>query len=162
MMEIRHRGGWVILMSFLIALILTILPLPVWGEFARPEWVALVLVYWCMALPERVGVIAGWLAGLLQDALTGTLLGAHALAFALVAFLALKLHRRIRVLPPWQQAMLVLILLLVVRLVLLWIHGLTGGAETDLRYWLPALTGTLIWPVVFLLLRETRRRYRVQ
>lgn len=162
MRGIRHGGGWIILVSFLVGLVLAIVPLPLWGELARPEWAALVLVYWCMALPERVGVGVGWLVGLAQDALQGTLLGAHALAFGLLAFLTLQLHRRIRVLPPWQQAMIVLVLLLVVRLVLLWVRGFTGGPDTDLRYWLPALTGTLIWPVVFLVLRELRRHYRVQ
>ncbi len=89
-------------------------------------------------------------------------MGAHALAFALVAFLTLKLHQRIRVFPLWQQALSVLMLLLLIRLVLYWINGLIGQPAADWVFWTPAVVGTLFWPVVFVFLREIRRRYRVQ
>jgi rod shape-determining protein MreD len=162
MTVVRHRGGWVIVFTILIGLTLTIIPLPEWGELARPEWAVLVLIYWCMALPQRVGVGIAWLVGLFQDALQSSLLGAHALAFALVAYLTLRLHQRIRVYPLWQQALAVLVLLLVVRLVLLWIRGIIGSPSGDWEFWLPAVSGTVVWPVIFILMREIRRRYRVQ
>ena len=68
-----------IAISVMIALVLTIIPLPEWGEALRPAWVALVVFYWVLALPERFNIGWAWLTGLLLDALTGSLLGAHAL-----------------------------------------------------------------------------------
>ena len=76
----KHHGGGVILLTFVIALLLTVIPLPDWARYLRPDWVGLVLIYWCMALPERVGVTTGWFMGLLVDLLTGTVLGQHALS----------------------------------------------------------------------------------
>ncbi|MCP5459802.1 MAG: rod shape-determining protein MreD, partial [Gammaproteobacteria bacterium] len=104
----HQPGGWVILFSFIVALLLTIIPLPLWVDRIRPDWMCLVLIYWCMALPHRVGVGAGWLMGLLLDAAQGTLLGQHALALAVVGFLTLKTYRRVRVLPLWQQSFTIL------------------------------------------------------
>lgn len=162
MTVVRHHGGWVILASIVIGYLLTVLPLPAEVEQLRPDWSALIIIYWVLALPQRVGVVVAWLVGLFQDALVGTLLGAHALAFALVAFLTLKLHQRIRVFPLWQQALSVLVLLLLIRLILYWINGLIGRPAAEWVFWTPALVGTLFWPVVFVFLREMRRRYRVQ
>ena len=82
MSEAGRRGGVVIALSFIIALGLAKLPMPDWAELWRPSWVALVLIYWCIAVPERTGVIAGWVVGLLVDVMSGTLLGQHGLAFA--------------------------------------------------------------------------------
>ena len=106
----RHHGSWVIWASFIVALTLTMLPLPHWAELFRPEWVALALIYWCMALPERVGVGVGWSMGILLDVVKGTLLGQNALALTLIAYLTLRLHQRVRVFPLWQQALFVFIL----------------------------------------------------
>ncbi len=157
-----RSGGWTITASFVIAMLLTIVPLPDWLAAARPQWVALVLIYWCMALPDRVGVGIGFTVGLLQDALLGSLLGQHALAFAVLAFLTIKLHQRIRVFPLWQQALSVLVLLLLTQLMLFWINGLIGRSPADWTYWLTALAGTVLWPWVFLLMREIRRSFNVR
>ncbi len=105
------RASWVIAVSYLAALILTIWPLPHWAELFRPAWVPLVTVYWCLWLPQRVGVITAFVAGLLVDALTGTLLGEHALALVLVAWSTLWLHLQVRVYPWWQQCFMVLCIL---------------------------------------------------
>ena len=156
-----HRGGWFIVTSFLVSLVLTVLPLPDPLELLRPEWPALVLMYWCLAAPQRVGVGVGFVVGLLQDTLQGTLLGAHALAYALVAFAAVRLHQRLRVFPLWQQSISVLILLLLVRLVLWWVAGLAGRPPPGWVFLLPAVVGTLLWPAVFVTLREFRRRFEV-
>ena len=67
---VRHHGGGVILFTFIVALILTVIPLPEAGRYLRPDWAGLVLIYWCLALPDRVGVISGWLLGLAVDLLT--------------------------------------------------------------------------------------------
>lgn len=159
---IRHQGGWVIYLSILVALMLTILPLPQWAEHYRPEWAALVLIYWCMALPQRVGVGTGWLVGLLLDVLKGGLLGEHALGLAVVAYVTLNLHQRIRVFPLWQQAITVLVLLALYQLLVLWFDGIASGhAGRDWTYWMPSVVSTILWPWVFVLLRDVRRRFKV-
>lgn len=158
----RRRGGIAILGSILVAYVLTVAPLPEWARLARPEWVALVLIYWCMAVPHRVGVVTAFLAGLGQDALQGTLLGQHALAYVLLAFVVVKLHQRIRVYPLGQQAVVVLVLLAMVHLIQFWINGLVGRPMPGLVYWLPPLIGTLVWPWLFVIMRGVRRYYGVQ
>lgn len=158
---IRHHGGAVIFFTFVAALVLTVVPLPDDLRILRPDWVLLVLIYWCMALPQRVGVGIGWLLGLFTDVLTGALLGQHALAYSLVAFLTLKLHQRLRLYPLWQQALSMLVLLALGQLLMLWINGIVGRPIHSWLYWMPSLTGALLWPFVFLLLRGLRRAFRV-
>ena len=161
MMPFHHQGGWVILFSFIIALLLNIMPLPEWADRFRPDWISLALIYWCMALPHRVGVGIGWLLGLLLDAAKGTLLGQHALGLAVVAFLTVKVHRRIRVFPLWQQALSVLFILLINQLLVFWINGMIGYPPHDLWYLAPAIGGMLFWPWVFIILRDLRRHFNV-
>ena len=155
------RAAWVILCSLLIAYALTIMPLPSWAAVARPQWVALVLIYWCMAVPHRVGVGVAWLAGLAQDALQASLLGQHAFSYAIAAYLVLKLHQRIRVYPLGQQAVIVLLILLMIHLMQVWVNGLVGRPPPPPEYWLGPVVGTLFWPWIFILMRGIRRRYGV-
>ncbi len=157
----KHHGGVVIIITFIIALLLTIIPLPDSLRYVRPDWVGLVLIYWCLALPDRVGVSTGWLTGLLVDLLTGTLLGQHALSLCVVAWLTLKFHQRVRLFPVWQQAITVMALLIVHQLLALWISRIIGRPGAPWYVWMPAITGMLIWPLVFTLLREVRRGFRV-
>jgi rod shape-determining protein MreD len=157
----NRRGGWIIFASFLAALALTVLPLPDWLAAVRPEWVALVLIYWCMALPTRVGVGYAWIVGLLLDVLRAALLGQHALSFAIIAYITLQLYQRIRVFPLWQQAVSVFVLVLLHLLLQLWIKGISGNPPPALLFLLPALSSMLLWPLVFLGLRRLRRRYRI-
>lgn len=161
MTAVRHQGGWIILLSFIIAFLLTSIPLPEWADRFRPPWLSLVLIYWCMALPHRVGVGTGWLVGLILDAAQGTLLGQHALAMAVVAFLTLRTYRRIRVFPLWQQAISVMLFLLVNQLLVVWINGIIGYSPGDWWYLAPVFGGMLFWPWVFIILRDLRRRFRV-
>ena len=157
-----HSGGGLILASFVCALLLHIIGLPEMLEPLRPDWMALVLVYWCIALPDRVGVIMGWFAGLMLDVASGALLGQHALTLSIVAFLALRLHQRIRLFPLWQQAVSVLLLVLLHLMLVLWIKGVIGQSTENWSYWLPALTSLLLWPPVFLVLRWLRRTYHIR
>ena len=156
-----QSGSLVIVFSFFVALLLTGLPLPDWAQLFRPNWVALVLVYWCLALPTRVGVGTGWIIGLVVDVMTGGLLGQNALGLAIIAFLTNKLHQRIRVYPLRQQSATVLLFLLLERLICLWIMGFTGRSIELPQYFLPALIGTLLWPWIFFILRDLRRHFRV-
>jgi rod shape-determining protein MreD len=157
----RHHGGGVIAFTFLIALLLTIMPLPEWLRMLRPDWVGLVLIYWCMALPERVGVVSGWLSGLVVDLLTGAILGQHALALTVVAWLTIRFHQRVRLFPLLQQAATVLVLLVLHQLLALWISRFIGRPGVDWQYWAPSFIGMLAWPLIYTSLRSIRRGFRV-
>jgi len=161
MSTVYHRGGWVIAMSFVVAMMLTMLPLPDWAEYLRPEWVTMVLIYWCMALPSRVGVGIGWLMGLFLDVIHGAVLGQYALSLALIAYITLTLHRRLRVYPLLQQSLVVLMMILLQQLIITWIKGFLGQPPSSLGYWVPSLTSMLLWAWVFIILRDLRRHFRV-
>ena len=156
-----HRGGWVIALSFAVALMLTMLPLPDWAAYWRPEWATLVLIYWCMALPDRVGVAIGWVVGLFLDVIHGAVLGQYALTLALIAYFTLNLHQRLRIYPLMQQSLVVLVLVLMQQLLITWIRGFLGHPPGSLAYWLPSLTSMLLWAWIFIVLRDVRRHFRV-
>jgi rod shape-determining protein MreD len=160
-MSERANALWVILVSLLIGMMLAIFPLPEWADPFRPEWVLLILVYWCMALPNRVGVGLSWTMGLLIDVAQGSLLGQHALGYAVIAFLVIEAHQRVRVFPLWQQALVLFTLLLLQQFLMTWIDGMTGQAPETLQIFAPALVGMLLWPWIFVILRHARRSYRV-
>lgn len=161
MMEPERQGGGVVVSTVVLAMLLTLLPMPLLVQEFRPPWVTLTLIYWCLALPQRVGVGWAWVSGLLLDVLSGTLLGQHALGLSVVAFLVLELHQRIRIFPLFQQALSVLVLLLVERLLSLWVLGGTGQPTPGLGYWVPALVGAVLWPWVYIVLRDVRRRFQI-
>lgn len=155
------RGSAIIFVSFLIALALAKLPMPAWAELWRPAWVALVLIYWCIALPARTGVLIGWLVGLSVDVMSGTLLGQHALAFVVVAFVSHKLHLRLRVLPLLQQALTVFALVFLSQALILWINGIKGAPVALAAYVTVPVMSMLLWPWIFVVLRDARRRFSV-
>ena len=161
MMFARQHGGWIIVFSFVVALILTALKLPEWARIWRPGWVALVLVFWCMAVPHRVGVAIGLCLGLALDVMNGTLLGQHALALSLVAFITHQWHRRVRALPLWQQGVSVFMLMLIYQGPILWIAGMQGALVEIKAFWTMPLTSMLLWAWVFVVLRDMRRKYAV-
>jgi len=143
--------------SVLAAGLLLSAPVPVWASGWQPPWLTLVVAYWCLAQPDRVGVTAAFVLGVLQDALTGAPLGQHALGLAVVAAAVLAEHQRLRVLPLWQQAPLLAPLLAVHQVLLALVCG-SGGRPVSAAMLLPALSGALVWPWLFLTLRDLRRR----
>jgi len=159
--ESPRNGTGVILATLGTALVLAILPLPQWADEFRPQWMALTLIYWALALPTRVGIFWAWGAGLVLDITTGTVLGQHALSLSVPVYLVLELHRRIRVFPLPQQAVSVWVLLVVERLLSLWIRGATGQPTPTLAYWIPTFVGMLLWPWVSILLRNLSRRFAI-
>jgi rod shape-determining protein MreD len=157
----KHHGSGVIIFSFIIALMLTAMPLPEWAINWRPAWVAMVLIYWCMALPHRVGIGVGWSLGILLDVLQGTLLGQNAIGLTILAFLTLKSHQRVRMYPLVQQALVICIFVLAYQLLSLWVRGIMGVPPRSWTYWMPAFTSMVLWPWLFIILRDIRRRYHV-
>jgi rod shape-determining protein MreD len=156
-----QRGGLVIAASFVIAFVLTLLPLPEWARFYRPQWYTLALIYWTMACPQRVGVGIGWITGIGVDVITGTVLGQHALSLSLIAYITLKMHQRLRLFPLWQQSLTILILLLIERLFDLWVLGAISQPVPTLLFWAPPFSGMLLWPWIYIILRDLRRKFQV-
>lgn len=155
------RRTFIIGVSLIVAMMLTILPLPEWAVWLRPQWVLLVVLYWCLALPERMSVGIAWFVGLLLDVLLGTLLGQHALALAVAAYFVVKFHPRIRLFPIWQKTLIIFFLSLIYLSLLYWVQGLMGILPKRWDFWMPALTSALLWPWVFIILRDLRRRFNV-
>jgi rod shape-determining protein MreD len=154
-----NGGIGLIIGSFMLALLLQVFPLPYALQWGRPEWLSMVLIYWVMAMPHRIGVGIAWMLGLLLDGVEGALLGQNALALAVVAYITLVLHQRIRVFAVWQQAFVVFVLIGLQQLLCNWTQGLQGGMAESLIFLLPALVSALLWPGLLVLLRGMRRRF---
>lgn len=156
--KISKSPFWAILTTFVIALFLNMISYPEWMKYAKPDWVLLVVFYWCLALPERIGVGCGWIAGLFMDFLYYSLLGQHAVGKAFIALVAVTAHRRLRLYDLWQQCIIVFLVAAVDLGFTVWVYHLTTGIEIRLIYWQSALSTCLIWPVVYTLLRLLRHR----
>ena len=139
--------------SLIAGLALTILPLPDAVSAWRPAWLAMLVLYWTLYRPEHFGLIGAWFVGIAMDTLTGTLLGQHALALMVIAFISLKLHLQIRVFPKGQQALTILMLLLVYEFLLFWVDGVAGFSTSGMARWLSVLTSTALWIPLAALLR---------
>jgi rod shape-determining protein MreD len=157
-MTLASRGRVVLLSTFGAAIVMNIVPVPGYAEPFVPDWAALVLIYWCMALPQRVSVGAGFTVGLMLDVLYGSLLGQHALAKAVIAYVTVRLHPQLRMFPRWQQAVSVLWLLAINQLLVVWVRGAIGQAPGTAVYWTPSIVGMVLWPWLFVVLRDLRRR----
>jgi rod shape-determining protein MreD len=158
----KANAIWVILLSFLVAYLLAIVPFPEWAMHYRPQWVMLVLIYWVMALPYRVGIGSAWMAGIFTDILEGSMLGIHALTFAILAYITLSLHQRVRLFSSGQQSGIILALVGLVMTATYWIKVITGEtAQESMLFLLGALSSAFLWPWLFLLLRQLRRGFDV-
>ena len=147
------------LLTALLAFILAIIPLPDWIAEFRPEWVTLILIYWTIASPSKVGVTVAWCAGLLLDVSYGTLIGQHALGMVLVIYVIHLQHQRLRVASLLQQALLIFLLIFVKQLIILWVNGMLGRAPDSWLYFMPTITSTLLWPWIHLILRDLERKF---
>jgi rod shape-determining protein MreD len=155
------QGYSVIFLTFVVAYVLAVIPFPQWLQWGRPEWLALVLIYWCIALPHRVGIATGLVLGVGLDVLEGAVLGQNAFALVVVALLSLVLYQRLRVYSLWQQSAVVFILVGINQLICQWVQNLEGLGARTVLFLLPAFSSALLWPVVLHLLRSLRRTYRV-
>jgi len=157
--EVRSSGTRVTLSVF-IALIFSILPLPDALEPAKPNLLLLFVIYWALSSPRIAGLMFAWFCGLAIDLLKGPLLGQHAAAFLLIAFLTHKFQLRMRIFPIYHQTLTVFMLLALYEFLLFWIDGIIGQAVTTWMRWLPVLTSTLVWPLLVAMLDTWNRRHR--
>ena len=159
----KSNGVWVIVLSFFLAYLLAIVPFPEWAMNYRPEWVPMVLIYWVMALPYRVGIGSAWCAGLILDILKGSVLGLNAIGLVIVAYVTSSIHLRFRMFSSIQQSGLVLVLLGINLFLSHWLEVITGySAVSDMMFIMAALTSAVLWPSLFQLLRQIRRGFEVR
>ena len=156
---LRPRVGWIVVATLFAAFALTIFPLASEFEAYRPDWVAMTAIFWIICLPSWFGIGVAWICGIVLDTLMGALLGQHALALAVVAYITFKFHRRIRVFPIWQETFTVLVLLIVYHLILMWVDGATGR-RLSLDYVKPVMLSVAVWPLWSNLLNAMVRQSR--
>ncbi|MGA0843001.1 MAG: rod shape-determining protein MreD [Arenicellales bacterium] len=150
------RRLWIPFMTIFVALVLIVLPMQDLVRGFMPDWVSLVLIYWAMAMPGRMGIPIGWFAGLLVDILTMGIPGAHALSKAVIVYATASLATRVRAFPLWQQSVVVM-LLVGLEVLLLSLTGLLVGEKVaGLHLWTAVVVGGLVWPAVYHVLRRLR------
>ena len=155
-----RSNGLRIALTIVIALILAIVPLPEAIRPGRPHLLLLLVIYWSLSAPRIAGLMFAWICGLAIDVLKGTLLGQHAAAFLLVAYLAHKFQLRIRIFPIYHQTLTVFMLLALYEFVVFWLDGIIGPAVTTWLRWLPVLTSAALWPLLVAVLDTWNRGRR--
>jgi rod shape-determining protein MreD len=147
---------WYMALTIVLALLFNLMP---WRDLVGvPDMVALVLAFWCVHQPRKMGIGIAWFVGLVMDAGNSALLGQHAFAYAFLAFGAITLHRRILWFSLWQQAAHILVLLLASQALMLGVRVIAGSAFPGLMYFTGSLVAAALWPTAsFLLLLPQRR-----
>ena len=164
------RQWWASTLSLVLMLALAAVPLPDTVAPLRPDWVAVVLLYWSLMAPRHFSLLTAFWMGIALDTLTGALLGQNALALLVIVYLAEKFHLRLRVFPLSQLAFTVLLLLGLYEFILFWIDGLAPAVDPDIAVlanrgrtvplverWVPPLTGTLVWVALYMLFDRRER-----
>jgi rod shape-determining protein MreD len=152
-----RRHWWTSMLSLVATLALASVPLPDSLAPFRPDWVAVVLIYWSLMSPRQFSLLTAFWMGIALDTLTGALLGQNALALLVVVYLAEKFYLRLRVFPVSQLAFTVLVLLGLYEFILFWIDGMAGRSVPLIERWLPPLTGTLVWVLLYVFLARRER-----
>ncbi|WP_346798916.1 rod shape-determining protein MreD [Halomonas sp. Bachu 37] len=144
--------------SLLLALCLQVMPLADGWQVWRPDWLGLMLIYWCMRTPEQVGVFHGFVLGILLDLINGTALGQNALTLSLLAFLCALVYPRFRAYSLLQQAALVWVLLGIVQLVEQWLRTMIGDFSIHLAFLIPSLISAALWPWLATMFKALEQR----
>tara|TARA_B100001173_G_C16013155_1_gene558569 strand:- start:1519 stop:2016 length:498 start_codon:yes stop_codon:yes gene_type:complete len=151
-----RQRTWVPFATVFFAMVLLVIPAPELIRDFLPDWVSLVLIYWALALPTRMGVSLAWLAGLAVDLFTLGIPGAHALSKAVLVYLVKMLALRVRTYPLWQQSVMIMLLLGLEVLILAIVDIVTDGGLGVLYRWTAVIVGGLAWPLVYVALRRSR------
>ena len=143
-------------MSLLVAFALNIVPLG--RNPAMPDFMAVVLVFWNVHQPRKVGIGLAFMFGLMMDVHDGAILGQHALAYTLLSFFAITIHRRLRWFTVPSQALQILPLFVAAHAVSFVVRIFAGGMLPGWVLLLAPVFEALLWPVVTLLLLAPQRR----
>ena len=158
-------GGWLILLTLAVAMLLGVVHLPEtwpdWLGWLRPVWVALVLFYWVMELPHRIGLIAAWIVGLFVDVLQADPLGLNGALLAGIMFVGWKFYERLRMYALLQQGGVIFLLLIGTEAVRMLALAILDGRPLSWGVLGPPVMSLLVWPFVALALDTLRRRFHV-
>ena len=154
----RREPRWAVTFTLLLALIAQVIPLPDWLSVVRPGFVALVIIYWSIYAPHAGGIFAPWLAGIALDVFKGEVLAQNALAIALVAYITMSLHQRLRNQTLVQQSLFVFLMLSVNEVVVWGIEGWSGHSVASPWRWIQPMVGAMMWPFIALLVGRTHTR----
>jgi rod shape-determining protein MreD len=148
---------WFVLLTLIAGLMGNVIPASGVALVVKPDFLALMLLYWCIQEPRRIGVGIAWCLGLLMDVADATVLGQHALAYAVLAYAAEFFRRRVLRFPLWQQAAHVAVLLLFCAGLVLLVRVVGGAPLPRWSYAVGPLAGALLWPAVTVLLQWPQR-----
>jgi rod shape-determining protein MreD len=157
---LRPPQPWFVLLTLLVALVANMAPASGVFMALRPDFLAVVLLYWCIQAPRYVGVGTAWFVGLVMDVADATLFGQHALAYAVLAFAADYFRRRVLRFPLWQQAVQVAVLLVATAGLVLVVRFIGGAPMPRWTYAAPPIVGALLWPLLSVLLQRPQRPRR--
>ena len=157
---LKPAHGWFVLLTVLLALGANMLPVSEGWLALRPDFLAIVLLYWCIQEPRFVGVGTAWIVGLVMDVADATIFGQHALAYAVLAYAADYFRRRVLRFPLWQQAAQVALLLLLCAGLVLLVRLVGGAPLPHLNYVAGPLVGALLWPLLSIVLQWPQRPTR--
>lgn len=137
-----------VILTLVVALTFQLYPWYGNGVIFRPDFLLVITLYWVLRAPNLCNIGVAWFAGLMVDLSTGSLLGQHALSFALTAFFGLQYQRRIVLYNRWQLSAYVLTLLTTERLVILVLKLFADNESPGWSYFIPVLTGLLLWQLM--------------
>ena len=147
--------------TLMLAMMCMILPIPHNITWLRPNWLALILIYWVIFSPSTIGVVAAFITGLFFDLLCGVPLGSTGLVLAVVAFLTNILRNRLKQIGFWQRSLVVIILVSIQQLLYMWLQVFLGRNLLWAGYWGAIGVSVVVWPLLFLLLQSYQRRLRL-
>ncbi len=160
------QGGWVIFLTMLAAMLLMVVHLPQdwpgWLGWFRPNWLLLVLFFWVVEVPHRVGLITMWLTGFFVDVLLADPLGTNGLILAGVTYLAWRFFERLRMYSVLQQCVVLYVLIASAEILRFLVRGLESDVEWNAGLFLIPMISMALWPVVYLLLLRLRTGLRVE
>ena len=154
---LKQANPWFILFTFFLGLAANLVPVTGVGLVLRPDFLMLVILYWCIQEPRYVGVGVAWTLGVVMDVADATVFGQHALSYAVLAYAAEYFRRRMLRFPLWQQAPQVAVLLLSCSALVLLVRFVGGAAFPGWPYFVSSVVGALLWPLLSVLLQRPQR-----
>ena len=146
------RSELAIMVTVLVSVLLSMLNYHPPLQAMIPNWVLLVVIYWCLVAPDQFSMFTAWGVGLFLDILDLTILGQHALSFAFAALIVCSFSPRAQHYSLWLQCLLVMALSILVIGIELWINRLAFGYEFSALNWQSGVVAGLTWPVIRVIL----------
>jgi len=154
----RPMRTWPAVVCFGLAIVLEIVPLPEALQVIRPPLATMVMIYWALMWPERIGLFIAFCLGVCLDILHGQLLGQNALALLVVTYLTLRFHLQIRIFPLWQITGAVMALLVIDALLQVLVEGIAGLVPGGYLRWTQVAAGVVFWPLLMSFMDRLRQR----